>query len=60
MSQKLDKKTLREGNKKDYPKKGDEVAMNYTGWLFDAGAEDNQNRGNKSVATLMHELEFPV
>jgi len=46
-SGKLDKKTLREGNEKDYPQKGDEVAMNYTGWLYDAGAADNQYRGNK-------------
>jgi FK506-binding protein 1 len=49
MAQKLDKKVLSEGNKTDYPQQGDEVAMNYTGWLYDASATDNQNRGNKFV-----------
>jgi hypothetical protein len=46
-SGKLDKKLVKEGNQQDYPKKGDTVAMNYTGWLYDAGAENN--RGSQSV-----------
>ena len=47
MSSQLQKKMVKEGNKSDYPKHGDEVAMEYTGWLHDAGAADNQYRGNK-------------
>ena len=46
-SGKLDKKVISEGNKTDFPKKGDEVAMNYTGWLFDANAANN--RGSQYV-----------
>jgi FK506-binding protein 1 len=48
MSAKLEKHLVQEGNGKDYPKKGDQVAMNYTGWLFDAKAD--QNRGSQSVS----------
>jgi FK506-binding protein 1 len=43
----LQKKLVKEGNKSDYPKTGDTVTMEYTGWLFDPSAPDN--RGNKSV-----------
>lgn len=45
----LDKKTIREGNGSNYPKPGDTVIMEYTGWLYDANKADNQFRGNKSV-----------
>jgi len=33
------------GNGKDFPKKGDEVTIEYTDWLYDKYAE--LNRGNK-------------
>ena len=46
----LQKKLIKEGNKSDYPKKGDTVSMEYTGWLYDANKPDN--RGNKSVSVL--------
>lgn len=46
-SQKLDKQVLSQGNGSDYPKKGDQVAMIYTGWLYDANATNN--RGTKYV-----------
>jgi FKBP-type peptidyl-prolyl cis-trans isomerase len=46
-SSSLEKKTLSEGNKTDYPKKNDTVAMKYTGWLYDAAAEDKQFRGKQ-------------
>ena len=45
----LQKKLLREGNKTDYPKRGDKVTIEYTGWLYDAGKADNQYRGDKYV-----------
>ena len=51
MSDKLDKKVIKEGNKQDYPKKGDQIAMNYTGWLYDAGASDN--RGKQQVSSQL-------
>ena len=57
-SDKLDKKVIKEGNKTDYPKRGDQVAMNYTGWLYDANATTNQYRGNQQVyLTLLDVLE---
>ncbi|KAF2002241.1 peptidyl-prolyl cis-trans isomerase [Amniculicola lignicola CBS 123094] len=34
----VDKVSIRQGNGVDYPKKGDEVAMEYTGWLQDTSA----------------------
>lgn len=45
----LDKKTISQGNGSNYPKPGDTVIMEYTGWLYDANKADNQYRGNKSV-----------
>lgn len=51
----LDKKTIREGNKSNYPKAGDTVIMEYTGWLYDANKADNQYRGNKSVKGSKHD-----
>ena len=44
---KLDKQVLSEGNRQDYPKQGDEVAMHYTGWLY--SSEAAQNRGKQCV-----------
>lgn len=43
----LDKKLVKEGNQSDYPKPGDTVTMEYTGWLHDPSKADNQYRGNK-------------
>ena len=43
----LHKETIQEGNKTDYPKKGDNVSIEYTGWLYDANASSNHFRGNK-------------
>jgi FK506-binding protein 1 len=47
MSQTLQKKLIQSGNGTDRPKKGDEVTIQYTGWLYDASATDNQYRGNE-------------
>jgi FK506-binding protein 1 len=47
MSQTLHKKLIKSGNGVDTPKKGDEVTIQYTGWLYDASATDNQNRGKE-------------
>ena len=47
MASQLQKQTLQEGNGKDYPSKGDQVAMHYTGWLYDANKADNKYRGNQ-------------
>jgi len=47
MSDSLQKQLLQEGNKTDYPKKGDKVTMQYTGWLYDASKADKQYRGNQ-------------
>jgi FK506-binding protein 1 len=56
MAEKLDKKLVKEGNGKDYPKRGDQVAMNYTGWLFDANADQNRGAQSASLALAMTEL----
>jgi FK506-binding protein 1 len=45
MSQTLQKKLIKSGNGVDKPMTGDEVTIQYTGWLYDAAATDNQNRG---------------
>jgi len=47
MSQTLQKKLIQSGNGVDRPKKGDEVFIQYTGWLYDASATANQYRGNE-------------
>jgi FK506-binding protein 1 len=49
MSQTLHKKLIKSGNGVDKPNKGDEVTIQYTGWLYDASATDNQNRGKEWV-----------
>jgi FK506-binding protein 1 len=38
----VDKIILSEGNGVDYPKRGDQVTMEYTGWLFDQSAASNK------------------
>jgi hypothetical protein len=46
----VEKETLHTGNGTDRPKKGDKVAMLYTGWLHDPKEKDNDFKGNKYVA----------
>ena len=43
----VDKKILTPGNGVDFPKKGDNVAMHYTGCLYDANAAANHFMGQK-------------
>ncbi|KAJ5942750.1 hypothetical protein N7516_002918 [Penicillium verrucosum] len=43
----VEKKTLVEGNGVDYPKKGEHVAIHYTGCLYDAEKADNHFMGNQ-------------
>lgn len=50
MASQFNKEVLSEGNKKDYPKNGDEVAMNYTGWLYDDSKPNK--RGKQCVFTM--------
>jgi hypothetical protein len=38
----VDKRTLHLGNGVDYPKRGDFVTMEYTGWLFDPTKPENK------------------
>jgi FK506-binding protein 1 len=38
----VEKVLIRSGNGIDYPKKHDEVSVEYTGWLFDDTASDNK------------------
>jgi len=41
----VEKQLLQDGNGVDKPKKGDEVTIEYTGWLYDANKA--QHRGNQ-------------
>ncbi|KAJ5580864.1 FKBP-type peptidyl-prolyl isomerase [Penicillium hetheringtonii] len=43
----VDKKVLTPGNGVDFPKKGDNIAMHYTGCLYDASKADNHFMGFK-------------
>lgn len=45
----VEKKTLQPGNGVDFPQKGDNVALHYTGCLFDPSKPDSHNMGFKSV-----------
>lgn len=38
----VDKKTLKQGNGQDFPKAGDTVSMEYTGWLYTETAPENK------------------
>ncbi|KAF2705607.1 peptidyl-prolyl cis-trans isomerase [Pleomassaria siparia CBS 279.74] len=38
------KVVLKSGNGTDFPKKHDEVSMEYTGWLYDQCSENNKGR----------------
>lgn len=42
----VEKKTLVEGNGVDYPKKGEHVAIHYTGCLYDPEKADNHFMGS--------------
>ena len=44
----VEKKVKQEGNGQDFPKKGDTVTMEYTGWLYDPSKPEN--KGDKSVS----------
>lgn len=46
----INKKLLKQGNGQDYPKPGDEVTIEYTGWLQDLSASSNNNKGKQSVS----------
>ena len=55
----VDKRTLKPGNGKDYPAKGDEVTIEYTGNLYDANVgEANHYRGDKYVSLFDPKLEI--
>ncbi|KAK5056094.1 hypothetical protein LTR84_012646 [Exophiala bonariae] len=43
----VNKKLLKQGNGQDYPKPGDEVTIEYTGWLQDLSASSNNNKGKQ-------------
>ncbi|KAF2152032.1 FKBP-type peptidyl-prolyl cis-trans isomerase [Myriangium duriaei CBS 260.36] len=46
----VEKTIIKQGNGTDKPKNGDQVAMEYTGWLFQDGAKDNKgNQFDSSV-----------
>ena len=49
MASQLDKKLLSAGNNKDYPKVGDEVTIEYTGWLHDPSKANKEYKGNQYV-----------
>lgn len=49
MSLTLRKTVLRDGNKVDYPKQGDEVEVDYIGWLYEAGDLVADHRGREFV-----------
>ena len=49
MTSHLDRKVLSSGNDTDYPKVGDEVTIEYTGWLYDSSKPDQEYKGKKYV-----------
>jgi FK506-binding protein 1 len=44
MASEFSKEVLSPGNGKDFPKKGDRVTMEYTGWLYDTSKPDNKGK----------------
>lgn len=40
---------LKEGDKQNFPKKGDVVEINYTGCLYDPSQKDKHNMGKQLV-----------
>ncbi|KEQ80607.1 FKBP-type peptidyl-prolyl isomeras-like protein [Aureobasidium pullulans] len=43
------KQLIQEGNKSDYPKNGDNVTMEYTGWLAEADGKSKGKQFDSSV-----------
>lgn len=43
----VEKKILKPGNGVDFPSKGDEVAMEYTGWLYNQAQASNSYKGTQ-------------
>ncbi|ETN47244.1 uncharacterized protein HMPREF1541_01436 [Cyphellophora europaea CBS 101466] len=58
MASQFRKDVLREGDKTNYPKKGDRVTMHYTGWLYDPSQPNN--RGNKFDSSVDKGTPFEV
>lgn len=42
MSVKYDKKVIKQGDGRTFPKEGDIVTISYTGWIYDANAPDRK------------------
>ena len=49
MSDTLQKQLIKAGDGVHKPQTGDEVTIQYTGWLYDASQAANQYRGKESV-----------
>ncbi|KIW91760.1 uncharacterized protein Z519_07729 [Cladophialophora bantiana CBS 173.52] len=47
MASQLQKVILSPGNNSDYPTRGDEVLIEYTGWLYDASNPDEDFKGSQ-------------
>jgi FK506-binding protein 1 len=47
MSQTVQKQLIKSGDGVHKPQKGDQVTIQYTGWLYDASQAANQNRGKE-------------
>ncbi|EXJ68965.1 peptidylprolyl isomerase [Cladophialophora psammophila CBS 110553] len=47
MASQLQKVVLSPGNNSDYPTRGDEVVIEYTGWLYDASRPDEDFKGSQ-------------
>lgn len=45
----LQKKLIRPGNGQDFPRTGDQVTIEYTGWLYDASKASNDYKGRQYV-----------
>lgn len=61
----VEKQVLQAGNGVDFPKKGDTVAMHYTGCLYDSTKQDNHFMGTKyallssNLCSFDSDLIFP-
>ncbi|KAI1628187.1 peptidylprolyl isomerase [Exophiala viscosa] len=47
MASKLEKRVITPGNGSDFPKRGDTVTMDYTGWLYDPAQAANDYKGRQ-------------
>jgi len=47
MASQLDKTLISKGNGSDYPKVGDEVTIEYTGWLYEASNASKDYKGTQ-------------